>query len=131
MSMTDPIADMLTRIRNAVMARHADVRIPASKLKIAIADILKREGYIENFEVEEDGPRKWIKVDLKWDGKQNAIEGLERISKPGQRQYAGRSDLPKVRNGLGILIVSTSRGVMTDHDARKAGVGGELLCSIW
>ncbi len=131
MSMTDPIADMLTRIRNAVMARHHHVRIPASKLKIAIAEILHREGYIEGFEIEEDGPKKWIVVALKWDGKHNAIEGLRRISKPGQRQYAGLRELPKVRNGLGILIVSTSRGVMTDHDARKAGVGGELLCSIW
>ncbi len=131
MSMTDPIADMLTRIRNAVMAQHQRVRIPASKLKIAIAEILHREGYIEDFKIEEDGPRRWIDVSLKWEGKQNAIEGLERVSKPGQRQYAGRRELPKVRNGLGILIVSTSRGVMTDHDARKAGVGGELLCSIW
>ncbi len=131
MSMTDPIADMLTRIRNAVMAQHHRVRIPASKLKIAIAEILHREGYIEDFKLEEDGPRRWIDVSLKWEGKQNAIEGLERVSKPGQRQYAGRRELPKVRNGLGILIVSTSRGVMTDHDARKAGVGGELLCSIW
>lgn len=132
MSMTDPIADMLTRIRNAMTANHADVHIPGSKVKRRIAQILAEEGYISEFDVVPDGIREKIRIRLKWlGGNQPAIEGLKRVSRPGQRQYARCDSIPKVRNGLGIMIVSTSRGVMTDRKARREGVGGELICSIW
>ncbi|MCB9749923.1 MAG: 30S ribosomal protein S8 [Myxococcales bacterium] len=131
MSMTDPIADMLTRIRNAVQARHIAVTIPGSKMKQKIAEILQQEGYIRGFEWVDDDRQGSLTVTLKWANEENAIEGLKRVSKPGQRRYARSTEIPKVRNGLGIMIVSTSRGMMTDRAARKAGVGGELICSVW
>ena len=131
MSMTDPIADMLTRIRNAVMAGHENLEMPASKTKMKIAEILAQEGYINGFSSAQDGPQARLTIDLKWFQGSPAIEGLRRVSRPGQRQYAKVGDIPKVRNGLGIMIVSTSRGMMTDRAARKMGVGGELICSVW
>lgn len=131
MSMTDPISDMLTRIRNACAAGHRQLDIPGSKVKRRIAEILKQEGYIADFSWRDEGYQGMLQVDLKWQGGQSAIEGLRRVSRPGQRCYAKCTDIPKVRNGLGIMIVSTSRGIMTDRAARKAGVGGELVCSIW
>jgi small subunit ribosomal protein S8 len=131
MSMTDPISDMLTRIRNAVFAGHKDLNVPGSHVKKRIATILVDEGYINAFDFKEDGPQGLIHIDLKYQGTQSAIEGLKRVSTPGQRRYAKSSDIPKVRNGLGIMIVSTSKGMMTDRAARKAGVGGELICSVW
>ena len=131
MSMTDPIADMLTRIRNAVQARHIAVTIPGSKMKQKIAEILQQEGYIRGFEWVDDDRQGSLTVTLKWANEENAIEGLKRVSKPGLRRYARSTEIPKVRNGLGIMIVSTSRGMMTDRAARKAGVGGELICSVW
>jgi small subunit ribosomal protein S8 len=131
MSMTDPIADMLTRIRNASAAGHRSLELPASKVKRRIAEILKAEGYISDYASREEGPQGFIHIDLKWQGTTPAIEGLRRVSRPGQRRYAKVGDIPKVRNGLGIMIVSTSSGMMTDRAARKAGVGGELVCSVW
>lgn len=131
MSMTDPIADMLSRIRNAVAANHRTLSMPGSKLKLRLAQILKEEGYIEDAAWKEEGPQGAIDIKLRWHEGQSAIEGIQRISRPGQRRYATRDSIPKVRNGLGILIVSTSRGMMTDRAARRAGVGGELVCSIW
>jgi len=131
MSMTDPISDMLTRIRNAMTAGHDSLTLPASGVKARILEILHQEGYIEGFERKADGPQDVLDVKLKWHAGQPAIEGLRRVSRPGQRRYARCGDIPKVRNGLGIMIVSTSQGLMTDRAARKAGVGGELICSIW
>lgn len=131
MSMTDPIADMLTRIRNACFAGHRTLDLPASKVKRHIAEILKNEGYINDFELRSEGYQGTLNITLKWQGGVPAIEGLRRISRPGQRRYAKVGDIPKVRNGLGIMIVSTSSGMMTDRAARKAGVGGELVCSVW
>jgi len=131
MSMTDPIADMLSRIRNAVLAGHRELSIPASKTKQRIAQILKEEGYISDFEHKPEGPQGFIQINLKWHAGQPAIEGLQRVSRPGQRRYAKVGDIPKVRNGLGIMIVSTPRGMMTDRAARRQGVGGELICSVW
>ncbi len=131
MSMTDPISDMLTRIRNAILARHERVAVPGSKMKRRIADILEREGFIHGYSFQDDGRQGKLDIELKWLDETSAIEGLSRVSKPGQRKYAGSSDIPTVRNGLGIMIVSTSHGVMTDRAARKAGVGGELICSVW
>ena len=131
MSMTDPISDMLTRIRNALLAHHQDVTIPGSKIKKRIAEILKEEGFIDDYNWESDGRQGAIRIDLKWNKSAPAIEGLKRVSRPGQRTYVRAAEIPKVRNGLGIMIVSTSRGVMTDRAARKAGVGGELICSVW
>ena len=131
MTMTDPIADMLTRIRNANTVGHATVEIPASKMKKAIAEILKEEGYIRGYEVIEDGKQGIIKITLKYIGKQKVIQGIRRVSKPGLRIYAGCEDMPKVMNGLGIAIVSTSKGVMTDKKAREAKVGGEILAFVW
>ena len=132
MLITDPIADMLTRIRNALTAKHEDVLVPASTVKKAIAEILLDEGYIKSYDIREDGVAKYIHIDLK-DGpnKQRVITGLKRISKPGLRIYARKDQLPKVLNGLGIAIISTSRGIMTDREARKQGVGGEVLAYIW
>ncbi|MFP4060097.1 MAG: 30S ribosomal protein S8 [Bacteroidales bacterium] len=131
--MTDPIADYLTRVRNAIMARHKIVEIPASNLKKDITRILFDKGYILNFKFEESGPQGTIKIALKYnpETKQNAIQSLERISRPGLRQYSGNDSLPRVLNGLGIAILSTSRGVMTDKEARKLGVGGEVLCYVY
>ena len=132
MLITDPIADMLTRIRNALTAKHEDVLVPASTVKKAIAEILLDEGYIKSHDIREDGVAKYIHIDLKYGpNKQRVITGLKRISKPGLRIYARKDQLPKVLNGLGIAIISTSRGIMTDREARKQGVGGEVLAYIW
>ena len=131
MQITDPIADMLTRIRNANDARHATVYVPASKLKIAIAQILKDEGYIKDFEVQEGNYQGVIRITLKYLGKEKVITGLRRVSKPGLRMYAGADDLPKVLRGLGIAIISTSKGVMTDRNARAQHVGGDVLAFVW
>ena len=131
MQITDPIADMLTRIRNANNARHETVDVPASKLKLAIAKILMEEGYIKSYQFVEDGSQGVIKITLKYLGKEKVITGLRRVSKPGLRMYAGADDLPKVLRGLGIAIISTSKGVMTDKNARKEHVGGEVLAFVW
>jgi len=130
MSMSDPIADMLTRIRNAQMVGHTEVAMPASRLKSAIAQVLKDEGYIEDFALRESGARKELRIGLKYYAGRPVIERLERISKPGLRVYKGSDDIPKVMNGLGVAILSTSRGVMTDRKARADGVGGEVLCIV-
>ncbi len=132
MQMSDVIADMLTRIRNANDAKHATVDIPASKMKKAIADILVEEGYVKSYTVIEDGKQGVIRVTLKYaQGKQKVIRGIRRVSKPGLRIYAGYEDMPKVMNGLGIAIVSTSKGIMTDKKARASKVGGEVLAFVW
>jgi len=131
MQITDPIADMLTRIRNASAAKHPTVNIPASKMKKAIAEILLQEGYIKNYQLINDGVQGLIKVTLKYNGTQKAIAGLRRVSKPGLRVYAGAEELPYVLRGLGIAIVSTSKGVMTDKNARVQNVGGEVLAFVW
>ena len=132
MQITDPIADMLTRIRNAGAARHATVEVPASSMKKSIAQILLDEGYIKGFEVVNEGVQGVIKITLKYNaGKEKAISGLRRVSKPGLRVYAGADELPRVLKGLGVAIVSTSKGVMTDKKARELHVGGEVLAFIW
>lgn len=132
MQITDAIADMLTRIRNAGSAKHESVDIPASNLKRSIATILLEEGYIKSFEEINDGKQGIIRVSLKYTGnKQNVITGIKRISKPGLRVYAGKEELPKVLGGLGIAIISTSKGIMTDKKARTEGVGGEVLAFVW
>ena len=130
MSMTDPIADMLTRIRNAQSSGKTAVQMPASKLKAAIAQVLKDEGYIEDFALKSEDGKANIELGLKYYAGQPVIERLERVSRPGLRVYRGVDDIPKVMNGLGIAIVSTSRGVMTDRKARASGVGGEVLCIV-
>ena len=128
----DPIADMLTRIRNALIARHETVTIPASNMKKSIAQILLDEGYVKSVDYIDDGVQGQIKVALKYaQGKESVIKGLKRISKPGLRVYAKNEEIPKVLGGLGIAIISTSKGVMADKEARKAGVGGEVLAYIW
>ena len=131
MQISDVIADMLTRIRNANDAKHETVDIPASNLKKSIAEILLEEGFIKNFQIVEDGKQGIIRVALKYVGKQKVIHGLRRVSKPGLRIYSNCEDMPKVMNGLGIAIVSTSKGVMTDKKAREANVGGEVLAFVW
>ena len=133
MSMSDPIADMLTRIRNANAAKHDTVDIPASRMKIAIADILVNEGYITKYDLVDDGPFKNIHVSLKYgaDKNEKIITGLKRISKPGLRVYVNKDELPKVLGGLGIAILSTNKGVITDKEARKLQVGGEVLAFVW
>ncbi len=132
MQISDVIADMLTRIRNANDAKHESVDIPASNLKKSIAEILLEEGYIKNYQIVEDGKQGIIRVTLKYvAGKQKVIHGLRRVSKPGLRIYSNCEDMPKVMNGLGIAIVSTSKGVMTDKKARQANVGGEILAFVW
>ena len=132
MQITDPVADMLTRIRNANTAKHESVDVPASNLKKAIAKILLDEGYIKSYEVVEDGTQGVIRIQLKYlAGKEKVISGLRRVSKPGLRVYAGAEELPKVLKGLGIAIVSTSKGVMTDKKAREAHIGGEVLAFVW
>ena len=129
---SDPIADMLTRVRNAIAARHPKVDVPASKLKTEIARILKEEGYIANFKVAEEGVKKVIKIYLKYTpANQPVISKIERISRPGCRVYVGSEEIPRVLGGMGINILTTPRGVMTGRTARKEGVGGELLCSVW
>ena len=132
MNTTDPIADMLTRIRNANSAKHKTVDVPASKMKTAIAEILFREGYIKSFEVISNENQVIIRITLKYDEKgTRVIDGIKRISKPGLRVYAGKEELPKVLNGLGIAIISTSKGLKTDKEAREAGMGGEVLAYVW
>ena len=132
MHITDPIADMLTRIRNANSAKHDTVDVPASNMKKAIAQILLEEGYIKNFQLIDDGTQGVIRITLKYGaGKEKVISGLRRVSKPGLRVYAGAEELPRVLRGLGIAIVSTSKGVMTDKKARAAHVGGEVLAFVW
>ena len=132
MQITDPVADMLTRIRNANTAKHESVDVPASNLKKAIAEILLEEGYIKSYQVVEDGTQGIIRIALKYlPNKEKVISGLRRVSKPGLRVYAGADELPRVLRGLGIAIVSTSKGVMTDKQARAAKVGGEVLAYIW
>ena len=131
MQISDVIADMLTRIRNANNAKHETVDIPASNMKKAIAEILVNEGYVKSYQIIEDGKQGVIRVTLKYAGKQKVIHGLRRISKPGLRIYSNCEDMPKVMNGLGIAIVSTSKGVMTDKKARQANVGGEVLAFVW
>ena len=133
MTMSDPIADMLTRIRNANTAKHDTVDVPASKMKIAIADIILNEGYIAKYDIVEDGNFKTIRITLKYgaDKNEKVISGLKRISKPGLRVYANSEELPRVLGGLGTAIISTNQGVITDKEARKLQVGGEVLCFIW
>jgi small subunit ribosomal protein S8 len=132
MSMTDPIADLLTRIRNALIAKHKNAEVPASRMKIEIVKILKGEGYIENYELLGEGHRQVIKIMLGYDRDgTRTITGLERVSKPGRRVYCGKDEIPDVLNGLGITIMSTSMGVMTGKSCREQGVGGEVLCNIW
>ena len=133
MTMSDPIADMLTRIRNANTAKHDTVDVPASKMKIAIADILLNEGYITKYDIVEDGNFKTIRITLKYgaDKNERVITGLKRISKPGLRVYANRDELPRVLGGLGTAIISTNQGVITDKEARKLNVGGEVLAFVW
>ena len=133
MTMTDPIADMLTRIRNANTAKHDTVDVPASKMKIAIANILLDEGYIAKYDLVEDGVFKTIHITLKYGETKNdkIITGLKRISKPGLRIYAGKDELPRVLGGLGVAIISTSKGVISDKKARALGIGGEVICYVW
>ena len=132
MNTTDPIADMLTRIRNANSAKHKTVDVPASKMKTAIAEILFKEGYIKSFEVINNENQGIIRITLKYDEKgARVIDGIKRISKPGLRVYAGKEELPRVLNGLGTAIISTSKGLKTDKEAREAGMGGEVLAYIW
>jgi small subunit ribosomal protein S8 len=132
MSMTDPISDLLTRIRNAAAAKHSEVRVPASKVKAEIVGILKAEGYIQDFVVEKDGPQGSINISLKYVRKgDRGIAGLERVSSPGRRVYCGKDEIPRVLNGLGITIISTSKGIMTGNACRRQGIGGEVLCNVW
>ena len=132
MTMTDPIADMLTRIRNGIQARHQSVEMPSSTMKVAIAEVLRDEGYIKGFAVSGEGPKKTLKVDLKYVGKNEPIvTGIKRVSKPGLRVYAGANEIPRVFGGLGISILSTSRGVMSGARARRERVGGEVLAQVW
>ena len=133
MTMSDPIADILTRIRNANTAKHDTVDVPASKMKTAIADILVDEGYIAKYDLVEDGSFKTLHITLKYgvDKNEKVISGIKRISKPGLRVYANTEDIPRVLGGLGIAILSTNKGVVTDKEARKLGVGGEVLCFVW
>lgn len=130
--MTDPIADLLTRIRNAIRAGHSSLVVPRSRLKLAIVKILKAEGFVEGYIDVEEGPQGKIKIFPRYDEENQAIiRGITRVSKPSRRQYVGKNDVPRVRNGLGVAILTTPRGVLTDRDARQAGVGGEVLCYVW
>ena len=131
-AVTDPIADMLTRIRNGIRARHARVEMPSSNLKVEIARILKDEGYIGNFKVAEEGKKKTLRISLRYDADGvSVISVLERVSKPGRRVYVGSKEVPNVLGGLGVAILTTAGGVMTGKAARRAGVGGELICHVW
>ena len=130
MSMSDPIADMLTRIRNAQLAEKLSVAMPSSRVKASIAQVLKDEGYIDDFKVREEGGKSTLEIALKYYAGAPVIEKIERVSRPGLRIYKGREDIPKIMNGLGIAIVSTSKGVMTDRKARATGIGGEVLCIV-
>jgi len=129
--MTDPISDLLTRIRNAHTAGHQQVKVPASQMKVEIVRILKSEGYIDDFAVDEDPKQGTIQVELRYVDGRKAVTGLERVSRPGRRVYCGKNEIPRVLNGLGITILSTSKGVMTGSSCRDAGVGGEVLCNVW
>jgi small subunit ribosomal protein S8 len=130
--MTDPIADLLTRIRNAVQARHASLVVPRSKIKIEIVRILKDEGFIEQYQEVEDDKQGMVKIFPRYDdGNKAVLRGIVRVSRPSRRQYVGKTDVPRVRNGLGVAILTTPRGVLTDSQARKAGIGGEVLCFAW
>jgi small subunit ribosomal protein S8 len=132
MSMSDPLADMLTRIRNASSARHSKVDIPASKIKVNVARILKSEGYIKNYKLLKDQRHGILRIYVKYDeANQGIITGLERVSKPGRRVYVKKRDIPFVLNGMGISVLSTSKGILTDREARKENLGGELLCNVW
>ena len=132
MSMTDPIADLLTRIRNAQQAGHAHLSVPRSKLKKELLRILKQEGFVEGYVENDEGPQGYLKVFLKYDAAmKGTIRGLRRVSRPSRRVYVGKNEIPRVRNGLGIAILTTPRGVLTDRDARSAGVGGEVMCHVW
>lgn len=132
MAMTDPIADLLTRIRNASMVGHSSILVPRSKIKLELIKILKREGFLEGYIEVPEGPQGHIKVFLRYDSSNKAvIRGIRRVSTPGRRQYVGKHDIPRVRNGLGVAILTTPRGVLTDQAARAAGVGGEVLCYVW
>jgi small subunit ribosomal protein S8 len=131
MNVSDPIADMLTRIRNASQARHDEVVLPSSRTKMAIARILKEEGFVEDVETGRDGPRDILRIRLKYVGKVPVVSGLKRISKPGLRVYAAKTDIPRVLGGLGLVIVSTSQGIMTGAQARKGQLGGEILAYVW
>ena len=130
MSMNDPVADMLTRVRNAQAAEKAEVRMPSSKLKVAIAQVLKNEGYVKDYHVEGEGTKPELAIQLKYFEGKPVIASIQRVSRPGVRQYKGRNELPKVDDGLGVAIVSTPAGVMTDRAARAAGVGGEVICYV-
>lgn len=132
MSMTDPIADMLTRIRNGIQARHERIEVPASKLKVEVARILKSEGFISNYKLVEDKVQGTLRIYLKYaDDGEPVIHGIERVSRPGRRVYRSKDEIPRVLGGLGLAIVSTSKGVLAGHDAAKNGVGGEVLCQVW
>ena len=132
MNLSDPIADMLTRIRNAVAVRHGLVLVPGSNTKVALARILKDEGFIEDFEILRSGPRRNLRIRLKYrDRKEPAIVGLKRVSKPGLRVYVGKSEIPRIYGGMGVAVVSTSQGVMTGRKAWQKGIGGEFLCYLW
>ena len=129
---TDPIADLLTRIRNAIGVQHRQVVAPSSKIKVSIAKVLQEEGYIQGYDVTKDRPQPVLRIRLKYtDDGQTAISTLKRVSKPGCRVYAGRHELPRVKSGIGIAILSTSSGIMTDKKARRLGIGGEVLCHVW
>ncbi|MEJ2177007.1 MAG: 30S ribosomal protein S8 [Gammaproteobacteria bacterium] len=131
MSMSDPIADMLTRIRNGLHAQKAEVSMPASKTKASIAEVLVQEGYIKSYKVAGEGATKTLDVELKYFQGEPVIEDIARVSKPGRRVYAGNGEIPKVRDGMGVALISTSRGIMTDKAAREGGVGGEILCTVF
>ena len=132
MAMTDPLADLLTRVRNAGLAKHASISLPSSNLKVAVADVLKESGFIKNYKVLSDNKQGIVKVYLSYDeSRQNIIHEIKRVSKPGCRVYVGKDEIPQVKNGYGIAILSTSKGVMDDKAAREAQVGGEVLCTLW
>lgn len=132
MNVTDPIADMLTRVRNAVQAHHTAVQMPFSKIKLAIAKIMEQEGYISGFDIKEQGHRKDLVLHLKYDDqKRPVVQGLRRVSRPGLRVYAGMHDIPRVRGGMGMVVISTNRGIMTGGEARRRHLGGELIAEIW
>lgn len=132
MNSTDPIADMLTRVRNAAQARHPSIEVPYSKVKLAIAKIMEGEGYISGFDVRDEGNRKYLRMQLKYDANRKpVVNGLRRVSRPGLRVYAGMHDIPRVLGGLGTVVVSTNRGIMTGREARRRHLGGELVAEIW
>lgn len=132
MVMTDPIADMLTRIKNAVMANHDEVEVPASKMKLEIARVLAQEGFIRGYELIDDGKQGILRIKLKYGpNREKVIHGIKRVSKPGRRIYVKKNEIPRVMGGLGIAILSTSRGIMADREARRLGIGGEVICYVW